>query len=284
MKLVYGIRKIVGESVDMKQERINRALEAENEEIWKEHRQNMADIYMERKFLVDEFEKMFEPIWCEMVSLRNSEQLENEEAHSPLSESGHSNDGSINGSDKNITGNESGHEYLNETRDQEISSDECGDSVEGVRPSPRRKKPNWLLWLEKQKLFGYFREDRSTESDEKMKQFVAESNLDRYIAIFIVRINPWLVSMKKKIDNLPRKPLCLRKELIMKEVELLSKFYYARMLNKPELVRDHEKILTELMHQAAMKPRFKPADSWMSMMPLISFEHWIRIQRHRMYV
>ena len=69
---------------------------------------------MGRKCLVDEFEKLFEPIWCEMVSLKNSEQLENEEADSPLSGSGQSNDGSLNGSDENITGNESGPEYSNE--------------------------------------------------------------------------------------------------------------------------------------------------------------------------
>ena len=209
LKLVYGIRNEEGETVDMTQERINRALEAESEEIAEDHRQIMAENFMERNCLVDELITLFEPIWIAMIVLLKS-----------------------------------GPEYSNKNRDHERSPDECSDVVEGVRPSSScLNKQDSLDWLDrsKKKLIGYLYEDRSAESDDEMRHFVEESDLDNFKTLFIGRIIPWLVQIRKKIDNLPRKSLCLRKELIMKEVERLSKFYYAHMLNKPELVRDHLK-------------------------------------------
>ena len=243
MEQVYCISNEVGEAADMERARVIKELEAGREEIREEYHQNMAENNMERNRLADELKMLFEPIWRELVSP------------------------------------ESVPEYSKKYQYEEGNSYKCEKVVDKATPSSLQWKQDWHFCSIDQiskKLIDYYHEDRSTESDDKMRHHVNECNQYDYLKIFIGRIEPWLVSIKSKITKLPQKSLFLRKKLIMKEVERLSKFYYARMLNKPELVRDHETILKELMYLAANEPKIKTnaSDTWMSVMPLISFEQF----------
>ena len=131
----------------------------------------------------------------------------------------------------------------------------------------RVREKGWYNRISKY-LIRYLTDPDST--DAGLIPFIREEDLEKDIHHFRDCIRPWLKEARSALENLPRKSFYLPKELIMKEMKRVSKFFYALILNDPAMLREHQELLDELIQDATKISTGHLAPN-VSLMPLISF-------------
>jgi hypothetical protein len=102
-------------------------------------------------------------------------------------------------------------------------------------------------------------------SDRDLTDFLQIEGLEDDFQHFQSRMHEWTKQVREMLP--PNQNFMIGKVVAMIELERIRKFLYAVVLNKPELLHEHDNTVTQVIHNAATQ---KQPTNHVSLLPCIS--------------
>jgi len=116
---------------------------------------------------------------------------------------------------------------------------------------------------------------RGQKTDEDLRRFLKAEDLEKERNHFVEVLYPWINKqvIKNKdilqaVQSFKYEAFYLPKEPMMLEIDRMSKFLCAAMLNKPDMLKDHQDLMKEAIKAAATAPA---PIGWKCVIPFVSF-------------